>query len=167
MYNYLLGCHHFSQQLLQFLVPFSRSIRQRRSVGNFEGGAAGTASWATNVGNERGEVVASVLTASEDVASLKSLADGLVRRYTAAGEHPPLVLYTDRDCYADTGPSKMEALFDGWSDIHVRLDVWHFMRRLAQGMQGNFRKFITNYSVGSYVIYHIKGPKGMRFDKSP
>lgn len=62
-----------------------------------QGVAAGTASWATNVGNERGEVVASVLTASEDVASsLKELARGLVRRYQDVGEAPPVVLNTDR-----------------------------------------------------------------------
>ena len=53
----------------------------------------------------------SVLTASEDVASLKELADGLVRHYHKAGEAPPVVLYTDRDCCAENGPSKMQTLF--------------------------------------------------------
>ena len=96
-----------------------------------QGSAAGTASWATNVGNERGEIV---LTASEDVVSLKELADGLVRRYHKAGEAPPAVLYTDRDCCTENGPSKMQILFAGWPELHVRLDVWHFMRRLAQGV---------------------------------
>ena len=98
-----------------------------------QGSASGTASWATNIGNER-EAVASVLTASEDVASLKRLADGLMRRYEAAGEQPPSVLYTDRDCCAERGQSKMETLFGAWPDLNVRLDIWHFMRRLAQGM---------------------------------
>ncbi len=42
-----------------------------------QGECANTASWATNVGNERGEVVVSVLTDSESVSSLQELADGL------------------------------------------------------------------------------------------
>jgi hypothetical protein len=36
-----------------------------------QGSAANTASWATNVGNERGEVVISVLTESESIESLQ------------------------------------------------------------------------------------------------
>ena len=63
-----------------------------------QGADAGTAAWTTNVGNERGEIFQSVLTASESFQSLKMLADGLVQRYTEAQQPPPDVLYTDRDC---------------------------------------------------------------------
>lgn len=45
------------------------------------GVATRSANWATNVGNERGEVVLSVLTESESMASLKKMADGLIDRY--------------------------------------------------------------------------------------
>ena len=62
-----------------------------------QGGAANTASWATNVGNERGEVLQSVLSASEGLQSLKKLADGLMDRYEKAGQLHPCLLYTDRD----------------------------------------------------------------------
>ena len=44
------------------------------------GAAAKTANWATNVGNERGEVVISVLTESESKASLQKMANGLMDR---------------------------------------------------------------------------------------
>lgn len=49
-----------------------------------QGCDAGTASWMTNVGNERGEVLLSVLTTSESVESMKNLADGLTARYREA-----------------------------------------------------------------------------------
>lgn len=71
-----------------------------------QGSAANTASWATNVGNERGEVVVSVLTESEGCESLQRMAEGLVRRYEKARQEPPQLLYTDRDCCSPSGPSK-------------------------------------------------------------
>lgn len=97
-----------------------------------QGAAANTASWTTNVGNERGEVLQSVLTSSEGIADLQKLADGLVERYEKAGQCPPTLLYTDRDCCSQ-GPSKFQQLFGKWKDLQVRLDIWHFMRRLALG----------------------------------
>ena len=59
---------------------------------------------------------------------------------------------TDRDCCAVSGPSKMQTLFVGWPDLlHIRLDVWHFMRRLAQGvtteshpLYGRFMAAVSN-----------------------
>ena len=63
-----------------------------------QGECANMASWTTNVGNERGEVVISVLTESESATALQPMADGLVDRYSRAGKPCPLVLYTDRDC---------------------------------------------------------------------
>lgn len=96
-----------------------------------QGAAANTAAWATNVGNEKGEIVASVLTSSEDLSSLKPLADGLVRRYATAGVEPPVVMYTDRDCCSEQGLSRLKQLFSEWECMKIRLDMWHFMRRIA------------------------------------
>ena len=45
-----------------------------------QGAAANTANWVTNVGNERGEIVISVLTESESMESLKMMAEGLMMR---------------------------------------------------------------------------------------
>ena len=53
-------------------------------------------------------------------------------RYASHQVDPPAVIYTDRDCcnFAD-GPGKVKAMFDAWKDTDVRLDICHFMRRLA------------------------------------
>ncbi|EFX67588.1 hypothetical protein DAPPUDRAFT_261343 [Daphnia pulex] len=51
--------------------------------------AAGSASWCTNVGNERGEIVISVLTTSESLTNLKPLANGLVELYSKANQPHP------------------------------------------------------------------------------
>ena len=93
-----------------------------------------TASWATSIGNERGEVVHSILTTSEGTPALKKRADGLMERYRRGGQQPPLLLYTDCDCCSKEGPSKYQALFPAWGGLQVRLDIWHFMRRLAGGV---------------------------------
>lgn len=96
------------------------------------GTAKGTAMWLTSVGNELGQVLISVLTAQEG-AGLDLMADGLVKRYQQAGVHPPTVLYIDCGCCTEAGPdeTKLKARFSGWPDLMVRLDIWHFMRRIA------------------------------------
>ena len=100
-----------------------------------QGAATDTAAWVTNVGNERGEVLASVLTQLEGLADLGPLAKGLMDRYKRAGQESPRVLYTDRDCCAlgPAGVSKYHTLFSRWQGLAIRLDVWHFMRRLSGG----------------------------------
>ena len=98
------------------------------STEKLAGDAAGTCSWATNVGNEFGEVLSCVLTTGEG-QWLRPMAEGLVKRYKDAGVPPPVVLYTDRDCCE--GRSIVARLFPEWPRTKVRLDVWHFMRRIA------------------------------------
>ncbi|XP_019747785.1 uncharacterized protein LOC109529068 [Hippocampus comes] len=97
------------------------------------GESAGTAAWVTNVGNEYGQVLMSVLTAAEG-EGLSAMAEGLVRRYKDAGKPPPEVLYVDRDCCSVTGKSKIHDTFGQWDRLVVRLDVWHLMRRIARGV---------------------------------
>ena len=46
-----------------------------------QGAAAGTAIWVTNVGNEREEILMSVVTDSEGLLALKPMADGLMKRF--------------------------------------------------------------------------------------
>ncbi|XP_031731676.1 uncharacterized protein LOC116399006 isoform X2 [Anarrhichthys ocellatus] len=94
------------------------------------GHAAGTIQWVTNVGNEHGQMLMSVLTAAEGYG-LQQMTSGLVRRYQQAKEEPPLVLYVDRDCCSITGGSAAAALFPEWTQLVVRLDIGHFMRRLV------------------------------------
>lgn len=56
------------------------------------------AEWCTNVSNERGEILQSVLTVAEGRRALKPMCEGLMKRYKTHGEQPPKVLYVDRDC---------------------------------------------------------------------
>ena len=73
-----------------------------------QGAAANTASWATNIGNERGEVLISILTESEGAEGLRPMAQGLMERYQQARVDPPIILYSDRDCCAQGRPSKYQ-----------------------------------------------------------
>ena len=66
-----------------------------------------TAAWETNVGNEFGHVLASVLTAAEG-NGLQQMATGLVDCYEKAGMSPPELVYTDRDC---CGVGGIKAMF--------------------------------------------------------
>ncbi|XP_057199129.1 uncharacterized protein LOC130559857 [Triplophysa rosa] len=96
------------------------------------GTARGTGLWLTSVGNEFGQVLISVLTAQEG-AGLDKMVDGLVKRYQQAGVDPPAVLYVDCGCCTEVGETKLKARFSGWPDLLIRLDIWHFMRRIALG----------------------------------
>ncbi|XP_035990887.1 uncharacterized protein LOC118562569 [Fundulus heteroclitus] len=97
------------------------------------GAAANTAGWCTNVGNEHGQVLVSVLTAAEG-HGLWPMAAGLMRRYREAGVAPPAIMYVDRDCCSPHGQSQVRAMFAEWRELQVRLDIWHFMRRFAAGV---------------------------------
>ncbi|KAJ8044295.1 hypothetical protein HOLleu_11725 [Holothuria leucospilota] len=86
--------------------------------------------WATNVGNEIGQVLISVITTGEGHA-LIPMAEGLMARYSSAGVPAPEALYVDRDC---CGSTPVRKLFHLWKDVPIRLDIWHFMRRIAGGV---------------------------------
>jgi hypothetical protein len=92
------------------------------------GPAAKIAEWMTNVGNEHGQVLVSVMTAKEG-SGLTKMASGIVQRYADAGVDPPVLMYVDRDCCS----GKTKHLFPGWGDLLVRLDIYHFIRRIATG----------------------------------
>lgn len=94
------------------------------------GTARGTGLWLTSVGNEFGQVLISVLTAQEG-AGLDMMVDGLVKRYQQAGVNPPAVLYVDCGCCTEVGETKLKTRFRGWPDLVIRLDIWHFMCRIA------------------------------------
>ena len=62
------------------LVGMLRRLNQEGCM-EAKGSAANTTSWATNIGNEWGEVVIYVLTESESVKSLGKMAEGLARNH--------------------------------------------------------------------------------------
>ena len=106
----------------------------KKIVKKLQGEEAQSAAWCTNVGNERGEILLSLLTTSESLSNLDKMAKGLMKRYADAQQPAPLALYTDRDCCVIDGSSKFNKLFDQWPELKVRMDSWHFMRRLAKAV---------------------------------
>ncbi|XP_054881977.1 uncharacterized protein LOC129356413 [Poeciliopsis prolifica] len=80
------------------------------------GAAANTAGCWTNVSNEHGQVLASVLAAAEG-RGLWPMAAGLVRCYREAGAAPPSVMYVDRDrCSPQArGQAQVAAMFSAWT----------------------------------------------------
>ena len=54
----------------------------------------------------------------------------LVQRYRLAGVPHSEIIYTGRGCCGSEG---MQEISSEWDDVHVRLDIWHFMRRIASG----------------------------------
>ena len=103
----------------------------KKIVKTLAGHNTGTAAWATNVANERGQILMNVLTASEGVG-LQPMAAGLMKRYLDAGVPPPKVLYVDCDCCGG-GVVKTKDLFFQWSEMVKSLNIWHFMRHIAVG----------------------------------
>ncbi|WAR14621.1 hypothetical protein MAR_004726 [Mya arenaria] len=111
---------------------FGRILRMdstKKIVGKLAGPVRGTALWASNIGNEYGQVLMSVLTAGEG-HGLALMANGIMKRYKDAAVERPEVLFVDRDC---CGSSPVRTLFHQWKDIPIRLDIWHFMRRMSGG----------------------------------
>ncbi|XP_051810015.1 uncharacterized protein LOC110962542 isoform X2 [Acanthochromis polyacanthus] len=96
------------------------------------GEIGGSATWMTNIGNEFGQVLNSVLTTGEG-AGLEELCQGIVTRYKNAGKAEPEVIYVDRDCCNQSGVSSVTKLFHPWRSA-VRLDSFHFMRRFNCGL---------------------------------
>ena len=63
-------------------------VDSTKKVFKVSGVEAESANWVTNYGNERGEIVISVLTAPESTSSLKPMANGPVKRFEIAGVKP-------------------------------------------------------------------------------
>ena len=74
------------------------------------------AQWLTNIGNEDGQIVMSVLTSGKG-EDLGEMIRGLVRRYETLGEAPPQVLYVDKDCCSRV----FERRFRGWPHLQVSI----------------------------------------------
>ena len=89
------------------------------------------------------------MTAAEGMG-LDAMTQGIFRRYEAAGQPRPELLYLDRGC---CGANSL--IFKEWPDLPVRLDIWHFMRRLARGcttdMHQLFAFFLQQLSKAIFV----------------
>ena len=72
--------------------------------------------WATNVGNDHGQVIMSVLTTGEG-QGIVNLINRLMCRYREASVPPPGILYVDRDC---CGTASVLKYFGDWPFLRVR-----------------------------------------------
>ena len=85
LHIYTIDVYRRLPQLLAAATSIYGSILKMDSTKKvckkLQGHAAGTATWVTNVGNERGEVLVSILTDSEGLSSLSRMAQGLMGRY--------------------------------------------------------------------------------------
>jgi hypothetical protein len=95
--------------LLRSLLFTAKIDSSKKLTKKLQGADANSANWVTNVGNKKGEILASVLTTSEGTPALQPLADGLMGRYEKAKHDPPILLYTDRDCCSQQGLSKFQS----------------------------------------------------------
>ena len=113
------------------------------------GAAAGTAAWCTNVGNEHGQVLVSVMTAGEGQA-LGAMADGLMKRYREAGKPPPKILYVDRDCCSQPGPCWTKTMFAEWDFLTLA----HCQLQFGMYQGQRFRLLMEN-NIG-YALYLLE-----------
>ncbi|XP_036419498.1 uncharacterized protein LOC118803096 [Colossoma macropomum] len=107
----------------------------------------GTAFWLTSVGNEIGQILISVLTAEEG-AGLNLMTSDLMKRYSQAGVAPPKVLYVDSHCCVEEGLSKLQQRFAQWPNLQIRLDIWHFMRRMSEGCTTDAHALYPTFMAG-------------------
>ena len=153
------GFHPCSHPRHQPMAPTSTydsilKIKSTKICKKLQGAAVGTASWATSIGNERGEVIQCILTTSEAIPTLQRLAECLMERFRRGTQQPPILLYTDRDCCGNGGPSKYQLLFSEWRGMEVHLEVWHFMRKIAAGITSEAHPLYGVFNV-SAVLLHI------------
>ncbi|XP_045548016.1 uncharacterized protein [Salmo salar] len=132
-YDVLFQLEDFKARVTSTFGSILKMDSTKKVTKKLAGKAHGTAAWATNVGNEYGQVLITVLTDSEG-EGLLDMAAGLQQRYGRAGVAPPKLLYVNRDCCALMGKGKTAAMFSQWAELIVRLDVWHFIRRFARGV---------------------------------
>ncbi|XP_075340662.1 uncharacterized protein LOC142399987 [Odontesthes bonariensis] len=123
---------HIKASLTSTLGTILKLDSTKKITKKLAGHSKGTALWVSSVGNELGQILNSVLTVQEG-PGLDRMAAGLMERYRQAAVAPPKVLYVDCGCCITEGLSKLQARLGEWPDLHIRLDIWHFMRRLAVG----------------------------------
>ncbi|XP_030589839.1 uncharacterized protein LOC115783243 [Archocentrus centrarchus] len=133
-YDVLTRLHENKARITSTFGSILKMDSTKKVTKKLTGTASDTAAWVTNVGNEHGQVLISVLTCTEGSDGLTRMAAGLMRRYRDAGVPPPQLIYVKQDCCNRDGVSKTAALFPEWGQLVVRLDIWHLMRRFASGV---------------------------------
>ena len=129
-------------------------------VKKLAGHADKTAAWVTNVGNEYGQVLMSVLTEGEG-DSLDLMLQGIIHRYADAGVAPPELLYVDRDCCNTNSPAAKEVRSLARHDDsigHLASDAkacYRLLDRLPSTLQR-----LPRSAVGLHLRVEWGGPQG-------
>lgn len=111
-----------------------------------------TALWCTNVGNGHGQVLMSVMTTGEG-HSLTPMLVGVINRYTKAEVSSQEIVYVDRDC-CGASPLQQVLTASTWNTV-IRLDIWHFMRRIATGCTTDSHQLYSSFmGLLSNCIFH-------------
>ena len=147
--------HRLDEMKASITSVFGRILKidsTKKVVKKLAGCPAGTAVWCTNVGNEYGQVLSSVMTTGEG-HGLTPMLVGLIKRYTNAQVPSPEIIYVDRDC---CGPSPLRHVISKstWN-TKIRLDIWHFMRRIATGCTTDSHQLYSSFmGLLSNCIFH-------------
>ncbi|XP_062305989.1 uncharacterized protein LOC134010142 [Osmerus eperlanus] len=123
---------HIKASITSMFGSILKMDSTKKITKKLSGHGKGTALWVTSLGNEVGQILTSVLTVQEG-PGLDHMVSGVMERYRQAAVPPPVLLYVDCGCCKSEGPSKVQTRFGEWPDLHIRLDIWHFMRRMAIG----------------------------------
>ncbi|XP_028296831.1 uncharacterized protein LOC114458609 isoform X2 [Gouania willdenowi] len=150
----------------QIMSTFGKVLKYdstRKICKKLAGEGKGTADWCTNVANELGQILMSVLTCEESLDKIRPMAEGLMTRYKRAGEAPPELMYVDRGCCRVHGVSSLEQLFREWAEcgMMVRLDIFHWIKRFDAAIRtdhhAKYALFKSALSAGvfSYINYDM------------
>ncbi|KAM9471235.1 uncharacterized protein Hap1MRO34_013056 [Clarias gariepinus] len=123
---------HIKARITSTFGTVLKMYSTKKITKKLSGIAKGTALWLTSVNNEVGQILISVLTAQEG-PGLDTMIACLIQRYSSAGVAPPRLLYVNTGCCKEDGETRLKKRFGGWPDLVVKLDIYHFMRRLASG----------------------------------
>ncbi|XP_075968580.1 uncharacterized protein LOC142971800 [Anarhichas minor] len=128
----LTRIYHIRASITSIFGSILKMDSTKKITKKLAGHGRGTAQWMTSIGNEVGQILISVLTVAER-PGLNAMVSGVMEWYRKTDVPPPVLLYVDCDCCKSEGSTKLQTRFAAWPDLHIRLDIWHFMRRLAVG----------------------------------
>ncbi|XP_070403005.1 uncharacterized protein [Nothobranchius furzeri] len=94
-YDVLMRLDEFKARITSTFGSILKMDSTKKVTEKLAGAASVTAAWATNVGNEHGQVLMSVLTCCEGSEGLSKMAAGLMRRYRLAEVPAPQLIYVD------------------------------------------------------------------------
>ncbi|XP_048881499.1 uncharacterized protein LOC125748878 [Brienomyrus brachyistius] len=121
----------YRSQILSTFGTVLKMDSTKKVVKKLSGEGHGSAEWFTSIGNEHSQIVSFVLTCEESAKELQPMCHGVMERFRLADQPVPKILYVDRGCCREKGPTALETMFQPWVDngMVVRLDIFHWIHR--------------------------------------